>query len=163
MNSPGLSILWTKLHQRGLCYEESVRISEAFSVGHVMWSASFLVVKMEHLNTRTLLLPTYTNQLSFCAWNHRFNLPAWQHGDIFLICGSLILALVLRILLPSPPPLPHPSFSSCPLILLHCDIHHTVQWIRPHIWGEVVNTLGAIPITSLYYIVVFPGARWLFR
>ena len=31
---------------------------ETFSVGHVMWNASFFMVKMEHLNKKTLLLPT---------------------------------------------------------------------------------------------------------
>ena len=33
-------------------------ILETLSVGHVMWNASFFTVKMEHLNKKTLLLPT---------------------------------------------------------------------------------------------------------
>lgn len=48
-----------------------------------MRTTSFLVVKAQYLNIKTLLLPTYTNELNFHDETGKLNMTAWQYGDFF--------------------------------------------------------------------------------
>ena len=48
---------------------DAFSILETFSVGRVMWGASFLVYHKEHLSVKTLLLPVYTNKPSLHGRN----------------------------------------------------------------------------------------------